>query len=126
MSELFRMRLETTLSPAEAIKKMVLFPESLCVVDVRNGHPEVLRERVRGALWIPEKEIGDRYVELPTDRLIVLCGWDSWCNLAARSALVLIAHGLSVKELVGGMAGWTAMGLPTESFVGQTKARPRD
>ncbi|WOF45002.1 hypothetical protein KNJ79_09070 [Sphingopyxis indica] len=80
------------------------------LVDARKRHP-MPAKKIVGALWIPEPEMADRWVELPKDKLIVLYCWDTWCSLATSAALVLLEHGLRVKELYGGVAAWETLRL---------------
>ncbi len=59
-------------------------------------------------------EIQVGYISTPT-----LCPsrcWDTWCSLATSAALVLIGHGLRVKELYGGIAAWETLRMPEEEM----------
>jgi rhodanese-related sulfurtransferase len=83
------------------------------IVDVRLRGPQVTW-RIPGATAIPTNEMGERYSELPKDKLVVLYCWDTWCSLATTAAVVLLEHGFRVKELYGGVAAWRALRLPEQ------------
>jgi rhodanese-related sulfurtransferase len=85
------------------------------VVDVRKRHPQPAK-KIKGALWLPQPEMADRWAELPKDKLIVLYCWDTWCSLATSAALVLLEHGYRVKELYGGIAAWETLRMPEEDL----------
>ncbi|MDP2752036.1 MAG: rhodanese-like domain-containing protein [Rhodocyclaceae bacterium] len=110
----FKLRLEATYSPMDTIKALKDRPEEVYVVDVRNGPPNLLKEKIKGAVLIPQAEISHRINELPKDREIILYCWDTWCSLAVKSAVPLLEAGLSVKELYGGISAWNILQLPTE------------
>ena len=85
------------------------------LVDVRKRHPQPAK-KITGALWLPQPEIADRWAELPTNKLIVLYCWDTWCSLATSAALALLEHGFHVKELYGGIAAWETLRMPEEEL----------
>ncbi len=85
------------------------------LVDARKRHPAPAK-RIVGAFWLPEPEMVERWVELPKNKLIVLYCWDTWCSLATSAALILIEHGLRVKELYGGIAAWETLRMPEEEM----------
>jgi rhodanese-related sulfurtransferase len=112
--EYFKSRLEATVGPMDVMMALQHNPPSICVVDVRVGPAAMLKERIKGALQIPQTEILKRVAELPRDRILVLYCWDTWCSLAAQAAVVLLERGFKVKELSGGSRAWHAMRFPTE------------
>lgn len=87
-------------------------PADAVIVDVRSG-AEWDSGHIRGARHIPLEELADRLGELPTDRPIVV-----HCETGGRSSVaasVLQARGVvNVVNLVGGITGWVAAGLPVE------------
>jgi rhodanese-related sulfurtransferase len=89
-------------------------PGSICIVDVRNGPAAMLKERIKGALQVPEADILKRVNELPKNRTLILYCWDTNCNLAARAAVILLERGFKVKELCGGSRAWRLMRFPEE------------
>jgi rhodanese-related sulfurtransferase len=57
-----------------------------------------------------------RWSIVPKNKLIVLYCWDTWCSLATSAALILIEHGLRVKELYGGIAAWETLRMPEQAM----------
>lgn len=121
----FKTRLEATVSPMDVQKMFnTADPASFCVVDVRNGSPSLLENKIKGAVEMPQAQIEKMYIELPKDRLIIVYCWDTWCSLAAKAAVFLLEKGFNVKELYGGTMAWNTLRLPTEpvsGFIGKRK-----
>ncbi len=116
--EYFKARLEATVSPKDVQKILLSAPESICIIDVRNGTPSLLENRIKGAIELPQSQIEARLAELPKDKLLIPYCWDTWCSLAVKSAVVLLENGFTVKELYGGMKAWTTLRLPVEPVHG--------
>jgi rhodanese-related sulfurtransferase len=112
--EYFKARLEATIGAVEVMEILASDPESICIVDVRNGPAAMLKDRIKGALQIPESAILKQLDKLPKDRTLVLYCWDVNCNLAARAAVCLLERGFKVKELCGGSRAWRLMRFPEE------------
>ncbi|MFD3449334.1 rhodanese-like domain-containing protein [Microbacteriaceae bacterium 4G12] len=115
--EYFKARIAATFSPMDYVQATKIAPDDYVLVDVRNGTPELKKEKITGALEIPQSQLEQRVSELPKDKTIVLYCWDVWCNTAAKSALYLLENGYTVKELAGGIAAWKTMNLPTSSLL---------
>ena len=86
--------------------------DGIVVLDVRDpaayaaGH-------VPGARSLPHATIGpESTAGLPHDAVLVTYCWGPHCNGATRAAARLAALGFSVKEMLGGVAGWAAEGYP--------------
>jgi rhodanese-related sulfurtransferase len=127
--EYFAARLDATISPVDLLKSIKSDPSSICVVDVRNGPPQLLGDRIPGALQIPQNTILARLDRLPNDRPLVLYCWDTWCSLAAQAAVPLLERGFDVRELYGGMKAWKTLRFSTvpvaaEALVGQAEPLP--
>lgn len=112
--EYFKARLEATKSPMDIMNLLKAEPESICIIDVRNGPAPLLKERIKGALQIPQSIILEKTAELPKDKLLVLYCWDTWCSLAAKSAVPLLEQGFTVCELYGGLKAWDRLRFPVE------------
>lgn len=112
--EYFKARLDATISPHDVFKTMKTNPESICVVDVRNGPASLIKDRVPTALQIPQDEILERIDRLPKDRTLVLYCWDTWCSLASQAAVPLLERGFDVREMYGGIAAWKVLRFPKE------------
>lgn len=122
----FQTRLDSTIGPVDLLERIKTHPETVCVIDVRNGPASLLKDRIPGALQIPQSVIVGQSHRLPRERILILYGWGSWCNLAAESAVPLLKRGFDVRELSGGMKGWKALHFPTvpvdaEALDGQTE-----
>jgi len=110
----FKARLDATIAPVDVFAALNSKSGRICVVDVRNGPAELIRDRVIYALQIPQNQILERLDRLPKDRPLVLYCWDTWCSLAAQAAVPLLERGYDVREMAGGMKGWKTLRFPTE------------
>lgn len=84
------------------------------LVDVRVGPPDLLEERLSGAIHVPTPVVLDRLDEFSREATIVVYCWDTWCSLATSAAIPLLERGYDVRELHGGVAAWNTLELPTE------------
>jgi len=85
--------------------------EALCMVDVRGASE---RERVPGALHMPDDSAVDLIAEIPAGHRIVVFGDRAGRN-ARRVAAFLRYRGLEdCAVLEGGFAAWKGAGGPTE------------
>ncbi|QHE60241.1 rhodanese-like domain-containing protein [Rossellomorea vietnamensis] len=116
--EYFEARIEATLSPMDYIYLKKKKPESVVLIDVRNGPAEARKNKIQDALIIPQSEIEVRLHEIPKDKKVVVYCWDVWCNTAAKVASKLLKKGYSdVQELTGGIAAWEKMNFPQEPIM---------
>jgi len=60
-------------------------------------------------------QMQDKLGELPKSKTIVVYCWDTWCNMAAKAAIILLENDYDVLELSGGIASWKSMTFPTET-----------
>lgn len=85
-------------------------PDNPLVVDVREAD-EFATVRLEGAALLPMSSFGDRHVELPKDRPLLVM-----CHLGGRSAAAtayLIRNGWSnAINVTGGIDAWERAGLP--------------
>ncbi|POM23809.1 HTH-type transcriptional repressor CzrA [Actinomadura rubteroloni] len=84
------------------------------VVDVRPA-AEYAAGHIAGALSIPADELAERLAEVPDGAEVVAYCRGRYCVLSADAVAVLHAHGRPARMLDGGIAEWTADGLPTAS-----------
>jgi rhodanese-related sulfurtransferase len=103
----------------DAIEARQLIADGVRTLDVLPA--DVFRKvHLPGATSLPLEEFEPAQVE-PYDRserLLVYC-FDQHCDLSARACARLEHLGFEgVHDLIGGRAGWTALGLPTEGSVG--------
>lgn len=110
----FKGRLDATVEPAELLGLLTTDPGQISVVDVRNGPPSLLKERIPTALQIPQNVLLERLDQLSSQRPIVLYSWDTWCSLAARAAVALLERGFDVREMYGGIHAWRSLNFPTQ------------
>jgi rhodanese-related sulfurtransferase len=115
--DFFSARVANTLSPMDYLQLSKLNPNQVILVDVRNAPAHLKKVKIENAIEIPQNELEARISELPKDKTIVVYCWDTWCNLAAKAALVLIENGYTVKELSGGIAAWNIMKLTVVNLV---------
>jgi rhodanese-related sulfurtransferase len=60
---------------------------------------------------LPHRDISaERTAAFSTKAVYVTYCWGAHCNGATRAAAKLAALGFSVKEMIGGIAGWHAEG----------------
>ena len=107
----FRAGIEATVSPMDVVRMQEAQSDSFVLIDVRIG-PKPFK--AKGAIEIPQGDIVSRIAELPKDKLLVVYCWETWCSLAVKAAIPLLEAGFNVKEMYGGIAAWTTLGLPTE------------
>jgi len=112
--EYFKARLDATIAPVDLLAAMKTRNNQICVVDVRNGPAELIKDRIPNALQIPQNVILEQVDRLPRNRAIVLYCWDTWCSLAAQAAVLLLERGFDVREMYGGMKAWKTLQFPTE------------
>jgi rhodanese-related sulfurtransferase len=98
----------STLSPAEAQKRLALEPQPF-LLDVRQ--PEEYRQgHIAGAKLIPLNQLHLRMDELPkAQEIICVCQSGSRSLSATRQ---LAEAGYKVTNLRGGMIAWSRSGLP--------------
>jgi rhodanese-related sulfurtransferase len=80
------------------------------VLDVRSAEA-FAAGHVPGAHSLPHREISPETTAAfsPAAVYVTYC-WGPHCNGATRAAAKLAALGFSVKEMIGGIAGWQAEG----------------
>jgi len=88
-------------------------PEGLVVLDVREDD-EWEAGRLEGSVHIPLGELGERFAELPSGPVLVVCRSG---HRSAYATSYLCDQGYDAVNLAGGLAAWQAAGRPltTES-----------
>jgi phage shock protein E len=83
------------------------------IVDVREPD-EFAQQRVDGAALVPLSQFRERFEALPKDRpLLMLCAAGS---RSSSATMFLLQNGWTdVRNVTGGMIGWSAAGLPVRS-----------
>lgn len=80
------------------------------VLDVRD-RTAYAKGHVPGAISLPHAEIDERRMDCwPTDTLFVVYCAGPHCNGANKAAVLLAGLGRPVKEMIGGVNGWTHEG----------------
>ncbi|MFH1832355.1 MAG: rhodanese-like domain-containing protein [bacterium] len=78
----FKSCLEATVS-LMAVKNMLTEnQEAVCIIDVRNGPPQLLKTKIKGAIVVPQMFIEQRLDQLPKDKILILYCRETWCSLA--------------------------------------------
>lgn len=113
----FLAKLEHECDPSDVWHDMQNGTGDFVVLDVRG--PEAYAERhVPGARSLPHWTITPEGVEelgLAEDVVYVTYCWGPHCNAATKAGAKLSALGYRAKEMIGGIPGWEAEGLPFES-----------
>ena len=98
----FRAKKYAYASPMDVARALGEGSTAIHVVDVRNPVAPI-PTIIKGAVWIPEREIACRLDELPRDRTIVLVLLGRMVHVHATSAAIpLLENGFVAKELNGG------------------------
>lgn len=84
------------------------------VLDVRNAPKEVKKDKIKGALEIPAKDLNNRLNELSQDNIYVVYDWTGGTILGKQALLELYRNGFEAYELAGALEGWKGMSLPLE------------
>ena len=80
------------------------------VLDVRD-RTAYAKGHVPGAISLPHAEIDEQRMDYwPTDTLFVVYCAGPHCNGANKAAMLLAGLGRPVKEMIGGVTGWTHEG----------------
>jgi len=111
----FKAKIEATISPMDFMQEAKAQPDKFIVVDVRNAPPHIMKEKIAGASHIPLMHLSNRLSELPKDKTIVVYCWETWCNMAAKAAIILLENGYDALEMSGGIAAWKAVGFSVEA-----------
>lgn len=107
-------KLQSTISLKDFMAVIEANPYNFLLVDVRNDTAKIKKIKIKNSIESPERELQLRLDELSKDKLIVVYGWDTWCNLAMKASIVLLENGYQVKELIGGITSWKLLNLPLE------------
>jgi rhodanese-related sulfurtransferase len=83
-------------------------PEGLVVLDVREDD-EWEAGRLEGSVHIPLRELGERFSELPSGQVLVVCRSG---HRSAHATSYLVDQGFDAVNLDGGLAAWHAAGRP--------------
>ena len=83
-------------------------PSGLVVLDVREDD-EWAAGRLDGSVHIPLRELGERFTELPTGQVLVVCRSG---NRSASATAYLNDQGFDAVNLAGGLIAWHDAGRP--------------
>lgn len=79
--------------------------ESVVLIDVRP-RLEYEYRHIPGAIAMPLEELGDRLVELPRDKQVIVYCRGSYCQFADDAVVLLRQHGFDALRLEGGWPEW--------------------
>ena len=110
----FRSRLDCETDPYDVHHDLQAGIAGLVVLDVRQ--PEAYAAgHVAGARHLAHQDMTPAALDrLDPAAVYVTYGWGPGCNGGVRAALKLAAHGLPVKEMIGGLEYWERQGYPVE------------
>ncbi|WP_208322884.1 rhodanese-like domain-containing protein [Mumia sp. ZJ1417] len=110
----FEARLAFEADCADVYADMLAGIQGFTLLDTRS--PEhYAAGHIPGALSLPHRRLSRETLELlgvPEDDLLVTYCAGPHCNASTRGAIRAAALGRAVKEMPGGMLGWTAEGFP--------------
>ncbi len=117
-AELFARRLRTETDPSDVHADLAAGVPGFVVVDTRS-RGAYAEAHVPGAVSLPHAEITAEAVAaipaLAGGAVAVTYCFGPHCNAAAKGALRLARLGVPAKEMIGGIDGWHAEGLPVAS-----------
>lgn len=90
-------------------------PEGLLVLDVREDD-EWEAGHVEDSLHIPLMSLGERYVEVGSGQVLVVCRSG---HRSAQAADYLVQQGFDAVNLEGGLMAWHAAGRPLVTETGR-------
>lgn len=102
-------KLATEIGPHEALEEVEA--DRAVLLDVRSAESHA-KHAITGALHIPRKELGNRWKELPKNKVIAAYCSDIGCQSSLKATIELRKHGLDARHLVGGIAFWQEKGYP--------------
>jgi rhodanese-related sulfurtransferase/DNA-binding MarR family transcriptional regulator len=79
--------------------------ESVVLIDVRP-RLEYEYRHIPSAIAMPLEELGDRLVELPRDKQVIVYCRGSYCQFADDAVVLLRQHGFDALRLEGGWPEW--------------------
>jgi rhodanese-related sulfurtransferase len=123
--EHFAARLQFETDPADVWHDLAAGEDRFVLVDVRSAEAYA-EAHLPGAVSMPVTEMDPQAARMVLDQhgaemAVVYC-WRTSCNGATKGAARLASFGIPVKEMIGGIDGWRAEGLPFESGAGRGPA----
>lgn len=85
------------------------------VIDVRNAPKKVKKDKIKGSIEIPAKDLNEHLGELSKDKVYVVYDWTGGTILGKQALLELYQNGFEAYELAGALEGWKGMSLPLEN-----------
>jgi rhodanese-related sulfurtransferase len=114
----FAGRLAVETDPSDVWNDLIRGVGRFVLVDARSreAHAEA---HLPGAVSAPHAELTAEWAravlrEHDAELFVTYC-WRTSCNAATKAAARLASFGLPVKEMIGGIEGWRAEGLPVET-----------
>ncbi|PNZ30852.1 putative dehydrogenases [Staphylococcus petrasii] len=85
------------------------------VLDVRNAPKKVKKDKIKGSIEIPAKDLREHLSELSKNKVYVVYDWTGGTILGKQALLELYNNGFEAYELAGALEGWKGMSLPLEN-----------
>ena len=96
------------------LKDMETDTNKYTVIDVRNAPKKVKKDKIKGSIEIPAKDLHEHLDELSKDKVYVVYDWTGGTILGKQALLELYRNGFEAYELAGALEGWKGMSLPLE------------
>jgi rhodanese-related sulfurtransferase len=111
----FAGRLAVETDPSDVWSDLIRGAARFVLIDARS-RAAYAEAHLPGAISAPHAELTAEWArslltEHGADLFVTYC-WRSSCNAATKAAAKLASFGLPVKEMIGGIEGWQAEGLP--------------
>ncbi|QBO35926.1 rhodanese-like domain-containing protein [Periweissella cryptocerci] len=90
--------------------------EKYVVVDVRNAPAFVKKDKIKGSIEIPAKDLAQQLATLDKSKTYVVYDWTAGTTLGKVALLQLLSAGFEAYELASALEGWKGMNLPIEEI----------
>ncbi|MGX7419100.1 rhodanese-like domain-containing protein [Carnobacterium gallinarum] len=86
------------------------------LVDIRNAPKHVKKDKIKGSIEIPVKDMANQLASLDKTKTYVVYDWTAGTTLGKQATLLLLKNGFEAYELSCAIEGWKGMNLPIETL----------